>query len=408
MGLYNPDGSLIITVVDGTQIVGRQAPDGSINAVVDDINGYGVNHKSGALRVTLGQRFVRPHTEITVSHTAVMANPPTITSSTNISLLSGLSTVSSWTPESSSLIRCFGGASDVQSYRRINSANSTGSTYIRTVPWRAEAQIDAAKVGVQLLGRTSQYRFLVDDVYVKLTPETPPATSGITYYLLDFTSAGGKASRKIAVEAINDLGFYSFYTDPADTISRTPDTNLIRAIFAGDSFLDGSTGASLVNDGVGLVLPDLLGIRDAWISGVTGTGYVNDVSGTKNTLPARITDVTRADADVVFLLMGINDIGWNTTTLTNNVNSCIASIRAAKPTALIILVGPYDRLAPDAPVNGFTACRDAIKATENRANGIYFIDMEGVAYTKADVLHPDSAGHATLAKYIASQIRQLL
>lgn len=51
MGLYNSDGSLAVTIVDGNKPVGRQAPDGSLNVVLDDIGGYGVHHPSGALRV---------------------------------------------------------------------------------------------------------------------------------------------------------------------------------------------------------------------------------------------------------------------------------------------------------------------------------------------------------------------
>lgn len=51
MGLYNPDGSIAVTVVDGTQLVGVQAADGSVNIVVDDGDNFGVYHPCGALRV---------------------------------------------------------------------------------------------------------------------------------------------------------------------------------------------------------------------------------------------------------------------------------------------------------------------------------------------------------------------
>lgn len=51
MGLYNPDGSIAVTVVDGTQLVGVQAADGSVNIVVDDGGNFGVYHPCGAFRV---------------------------------------------------------------------------------------------------------------------------------------------------------------------------------------------------------------------------------------------------------------------------------------------------------------------------------------------------------------------
>lgn len=48
--IYDTDGSIKVTVVDGTSLVGVQAPDGSINVSVDDEE-RGVQHSSGAIRV---------------------------------------------------------------------------------------------------------------------------------------------------------------------------------------------------------------------------------------------------------------------------------------------------------------------------------------------------------------------
>lgn len=49
-GIYASDGSIRVTFVPGTSWTGLYAPDGSINAVVDD-NGNGLYHKCGAWRV---------------------------------------------------------------------------------------------------------------------------------------------------------------------------------------------------------------------------------------------------------------------------------------------------------------------------------------------------------------------
>lgn len=49
--IYNDDGSLNITVVDGSTRTGIQASDGSINIVLDDSSHLGLYHPCGAFRV---------------------------------------------------------------------------------------------------------------------------------------------------------------------------------------------------------------------------------------------------------------------------------------------------------------------------------------------------------------------
>jgi len=53
-GLYAADGSINVTVVDGTTLVGSYAADGSLNVVDASASGVpsGVYHPSGALNVT--------------------------------------------------------------------------------------------------------------------------------------------------------------------------------------------------------------------------------------------------------------------------------------------------------------------------------------------------------------------
>ena len=49
--IYNSDGTIKVTVVDGTTPVGIQASDGSINIILDDSSHLGIYHPSGAMRV---------------------------------------------------------------------------------------------------------------------------------------------------------------------------------------------------------------------------------------------------------------------------------------------------------------------------------------------------------------------
>lgn len=47
--LYNQDGDIRVTVVNGNSLVGIQAADGSLNAVLNDGNSStGLHHRSGA------------------------------------------------------------------------------------------------------------------------------------------------------------------------------------------------------------------------------------------------------------------------------------------------------------------------------------------------------------------------
>lgn len=54
MPLYNADGEINLTEVDGENYVGRYAADGSINIVINDGSTYtGRNHPSGAMNAVV-------------------------------------------------------------------------------------------------------------------------------------------------------------------------------------------------------------------------------------------------------------------------------------------------------------------------------------------------------------------
>lgn len=61
-GVRAADGSLNITVVDGSSRTGVYAPDGSINVVVSDGSGYkGAYHPCGAWYVTVTDGSLSPY-----------------------------------------------------------------------------------------------------------------------------------------------------------------------------------------------------------------------------------------------------------------------------------------------------------------------------------------------------------
>lgn len=53
MSIYSPDGSLQVTVMNGSTYTGLYAPDGSMNVVAGDTEHLGIMHPSGAMRVTV-------------------------------------------------------------------------------------------------------------------------------------------------------------------------------------------------------------------------------------------------------------------------------------------------------------------------------------------------------------------
>lgn len=82
-GTRDSDGSLKVTVVDGTTIVGLYASDGSINVVQSDGTPNGIYHKSGARRVTVassGQKGLAPDGSYYVSENGSAGQKVTVVS----------------------------------------------------------------------------------------------------------------------------------------------------------------------------------------------------------------------------------------------------------------------------------------------------------------------------------------
>src|SRR5690606_29529595 len=107
--------------------------------------------------------------------------------------------------------------------------------------------------------------------------------------------------------------------------------------------------------------------------------------------------------DIVVLAMGINDIGLSG--IEAEANACLDIARTKCPAALIFVVGPWDQSAPSAPVANYAACKAAIEAAVGSRGGVWFLDPEGVEYSKADTLHGDTAGCAILGNWLNTQIR---
>jgi len=284
-------------------------------------------------------------------------------------------------------------------------AATRNATTTEKIASRISVTADADAIAFYVLGSTLPYRFLVDDQYVDFVGTVPAATTGTgsNYIVLTFAS---KTSRKITIELQQGQAVRRIMVKSGDTFAaQPPAAKGKRMIVAGDS-ITGSAIATHFGDGCALVAGDYLGM-EVWPSGVGSTGYVATASGTRYKLAERLGDInTTGPWDIVVVAMGINDIGLSG--ITEEANACFDSIRANNPAALVFVLGPWDAAAPSPPVASYGTCKAAIQAAVASRPGFWFIDAEGVAYTKADAVHPDTFGHATLGAWLNTEIRTLI
>lgn len=355
-----------------------------------------------------------PHSKV------VMASPPTIT--TTLTAEGAPSTATE-------LTQAFRYSAGTQAIRFVGGGDQLTSTFYRRFPvatqaatggntganngalansWKAGVVVTSSKVAFRVFGSTAPYRFIVDGQYVSLTGTTPANTTNTRGYIVH--DYGSRATRTVHIEGDQSQGLDGIFVAPNDVVIPAPAPS-IRAISLGDSYST-ATGATFQGDGFFPIMCDYLGIGERWCAGVGGTGYIDDVGGTRYTLSQRLdADLNRmlayGDIDVVVVPMGYNDIGDGSVLAA--ANNVFDRVRAKCPYAVVLVVGPWDTAAPSATITGYSSTKtDIITAVGNRA-GFYFIDIEGLAYTKSgDAVHPDDTGHATIGQGLNTRIRAAL
>jgi hypothetical protein len=337
-----------------------------------------------------------------------MEAPPTIT--TSASSDPALSVAYRWTTTPTAFNYRGGGVQNYATvFRRfpvITIAGTGGNLSDGTegVTWRVGFVANASKVGLRVLGADlTGYRIIVGGQYVGFTETLTATDSGTNLIFADF---GSKAARTIIIEGSRGLAFEGVFAAPGDTVVPVP-ISTPRMVILGDS-ITSCAGTISAGDGYGLVAADYLGLEDAFLSGSGSTGYVNSASGTRFKLADRIvTDLDRAKAsgrvDIIVFAMGIND--QFESGVQAQAELCFKIARSKCPEAVIFVLSPWDALAPDPQIAAYTAVKTAIVAAMGTRPGFYFIDAEGVTYTKDAGPHPDDPGHATLGVWLETQIR---
>lgn len=377
--------------------------------------GIGITTKqSSAWTATLSalRAYLSVNSGTTNPHSqTAMPSPPTIRTGTTLAAPDNDLTVAyrySTTPNTFRLegggVKTLGGGLYRQfPVARISATGQNMGDGTNAISWQTRIIANSTKVGFRLLGSLRVYRFIVDGRYVSFTGTLTATSSGTNYIILDF---GSKASREIVVENQEASAFDGVYVATGDTVTL-PAISPFRLLTLGDS-ITAATGATASGDGFVGVAGDYLVLKDKWFSGSGGTGYVANNGGAAYTLPIRATEDTQRFAalgspDIVVVAIGINDIG--SAGIQAAAASSFSAIRAVAPKALVFVVGPWDANAPSAPVTNYAACKSAIQAAMAGRGGFWFLDPQGVSYTKADTVHPNDAGHLTLGQWLATQIR---
>lgn len=240
----------------------------------------------------------------------------------------------------------------------------------------------------------SFYKVVIHGREYSLT--NPTAVSGGRRWM---TIDPGPGVSHIIVKSITSLRWSGYLTNPGG-LAAPWQPNRTSFIF-GDSFSYG-TGASFNSSGFA-ALWALSSNHNISANAIGGGGYV--AAGDYQALPNRIASEYNALAadngtpDEVIIAVGLNDLGLSG--IESAANTTYDNLRTVYSGPVYVL-SPFDLNAPSTPSANFTSAKTAIQNALTGRSNFYFIDFEGVAYTKADGTHPDDSGHLTLANYLGN------
>ena len=191
---------------------------------------------------------------------------------------------------------------------------------------------------------------------------------------------------------------------PSATVQRQP-----VAVFLGDSYTSGWEGVGSGANSWATIVTNTLGGRMVNLA-VPGTGFVRGGihGGTEGDRVGRqLSAAIAAAPDIVFLAAGFNDTPYPRSRVLAAARDVVLRLRAALPTARIVIIGPWWP-GPDAtPPATLLALRDQLHADAIRI-GALFIDPyaegwfsgENRQLIGADQLHPTTRGYRTIAQRV--------
>lgn len=230
---------------------------------------------------------------------------------------------------------------------------------------------DADVIEFQVKGMTSKYTCLVNDEIVSLTPITTPNDGNFYRMTLTF---GSSAMRLIRLEATS-MYLYGVTQHPKYQIQAAPyPAKGPKVFFHGDSFTELATGSGSTRPWW-LSMSLALGWKKILCTAQGGTGYSTTGPGGRGTFRGRLAaDVIPYAPDIVFICGCFNDYSASAATVQSEVEASINQIKAALPSCLIFITGPFANTGVEAMDPQWWALHDALKNAAAK-KGVYHLDF---------------------------------
>ena len=287
--------------------------------------------------------------------------------------------------------------------RAVSYASTTRAGNALTVDFTTDAS--SFEIFQKGLGYNSRVRVVVDGRLATANPIELPTDGSLRLTLVRFNS---KAMRQIRL-VMNDPYFGGIRVAESDTVTRPAAGTRLRAMFLGDSITEGPAGQNAPSS-YALRTAELLGWKDAWVSGVGATGYLSAPSP-KLTLRQRFAaDVKAYSPNVLVVAAGVNDTGFSDAEIEAEARLLFDQIEAELPNTLVFVAGPWGtsgrvRSSMAAALKAAVGQRSNFIFVPNSEEAWFVDGGNALQYISADRTHPTPAGIDYLAGKLAAFIK---
>jgi lysophospholipase L1-like esterase len=180
-----------------------------------------------------------------------------------------------------------------------------------------------------------------------------------------------------------------------------------KVTFIGDSYMAGFGLTSPSTQRWTSLISNDWGVAEQNLSN-SGSGYIN--AGSAGSFVTQSLSVA-ADTDTVIISGGINDAPLAPTqaAITNAVNSIIANIRAAAPSAHIVFISPM--LYQNDPTTAQSTVSGYIQAAVAAAGCRYLVNAEYIRINRDELCqgdgHPNAAGSVVIKEWVKDNVENM-
>lgn len=168
----------------------------------------------------------------------------------------------------------------------------------------------------------------------------------------------------------------------------------------GDSFTEGTGLGSLtrISNGWAAVCAKRLGFNNYAMSGFGGTGYLKSNSGAFRPSLADRVDDDVFGYDCIIIAMGIND---DEADISSEITDILRRIRSNNPNTPVVALGSWG----DGAGNNIKPLVEmSIIAASQRVDGVEYVQVFDIEFSKSDATHPDEQGHKDLGVEVSNRI----